>query len=120
MTFRRGEIAGQSISPVEQDMRLNLAHHRIHALRLPPLGVERPPAIVPQHINGVVARGQFADAGKCVFDEGFAGGLVLQGRDGVWLVGPVVETVVEAHTQNLTVNQRFPACCHATLVLVCV
>ena len=94
------EITRQTIASVENDLRLDRPHHGIHLLRLPASRVKRPPAVIPQNIYRLKYGCQFADSGESLRDENLVGCRILQSRDGVGLIIPVVQTVIESDLQS--------------------
>ena len=105
MAFRGAEVARQAVAPVEEDLGLDGRDHRVHAFGFPAFGVEGPPAVVPEGVDGVVAGDELLDAGEGVVDELAAVGLGLQGGDAVGLVAPVVEAVVEADLEAVAARR---------------
>ena len=105
-----GEVARQAVAAVEKDVRLDLADHGVHFLRLPSLGVERPPAVIPEDVDRVVARHQFADACVRGGDEFFVGNRVFKRGDRVGLIIPVVETVVEPDLEPMLARGGYDLC----------
>ena len=97
----RGEVARQAIAAVEENVRLDLADHGVHLFGLPSPGVERPPAVIPEDVDRIVAGDQLPDALVGRLDESIVGDGILQRGDGIGLIIPVVETVVEADLESV-------------------
>ncbi len=96
--LRSGEIAGQQVAVVHDDIGLEREDHLVHALGFPLFGVQRPGHVVPEDVDLAVVGHQLADEAVGVVDEAAARGLVGL-ADGAVGVVPVHERVVEADAQ---------------------
>src|SRR6266851_3048659 len=98
LLFGSGEVSGELVAVVHDDVGLKLEDHLVHALGLPSPGVERPGDVVPEHVDLAVVGEQLADEAVGVFDEALAGLLIGGAASAVGMV-PVHERVVEADAQ---------------------
>src|ERR1017187_2662616 len=94
----RGEIAFEAVAVIDDDLRLQVEDHLVHALRLPPFGRERPVDVVPEHVDFAVVGHQLADKAVGVGDEALARLLAGLAFGAVGMV-PVHERVIEAHAE---------------------
>src|ERR1019366_3499748 len=94
-----GEIAGEAVAVVDNDLGLQLVDHVVHFFGFPLLGVERPVDVVPQNIDLAVIGEEFANVAVDVIDEAAPRGLVGEAAGAIGVV-PVHQGIVEAHAET--------------------
>src|SRR5437763_1775879 len=80
------KIARKFVAVVDDDVRLELEHHLVHALGFPAGSVERPRDVIPKHINLSVVAQQLANVRVDVFDEAFPCRLIGRAACAVWMM----------------------------------
>ena len=100
----RGEVSGELVAVVHHDLRLQLKDHLVHSDRLPPLGVQRPGDVVPEHIDLAVVREQFANQAMRVGHKSLTRFFVC-GTLGAVRMMPVHQRIVKAHMESFSARR---------------
>ena len=98
LVLGRGEVAGQAVAVVDDDVGLEFEDHLVHLFGAPLLGGERLVDVVPEDVDLAVVGHQLADEAVGVVDKALAGFGVGFAADAVGVV-PVHERVVEADAE---------------------
>src|SRR5262249_50330542 len=96
LLFRCGEVTRKFVSVVDDDVRLKLKDHLVHALGFPGLSIKRPSDVVPKNVNFSVVGQKLAKLGVNVFHEAFSRGLIRGTARTVRMV-PIHKRIVEAY-----------------------